>query len=404
MKTTSPDRNRRLIELRSELRQATEEMERLEDACMKILNQPVPYTAAMILEYKQLVQEEKDILKLFNRESGDIVQLYRSYMEKAGKIEKKKVQQINDLKAKLALLRDDDTVTDFSRRPTIGQTFRSFKEQFDQLKRIHMSFTSEIVSQLQDAKLQIRSIITNRGKEAKAKLEQLNEEIKSAESQRDTLLNEKQQRLERLTFQSDVNTFSWQQDPAEIVEAITKTAEIAIAFRNRFLDYNFDFEPLNSKLDAMDSKVTKLKEKVVLIKKIRTEKREKNIANNYAVMARYLLKTHYRMAALDEIIEETEKERDDVMIKLEKERKEANQLVGNSGMTVQQIRLEIVRLTKEIGTEQMRLTAELKETEEEHKRVETSYMSQIEKLEAQEKLKRSPARPHRSPTKDYSSK
>jgi len=369
---------KRLIE---QIKEAKLALAEIEGKCYSIFNESVGIDFLKYNEFVKLKKEEGEILKKFGKESGDVAELYEEYVKRAKAKLLKKKRELRSVQNRVLKKKSILNVL-MGQILHLKQFLGEFKNEVLQFLNafngFHMNLRRISVEMIEGKNNQANSVLVPLSKQLLS-LEKEISEIKAGETSRITKVKQ--------TCEIDTNeVFHYEKFDEKLIKSTQEIAKSLITVFSTYYQKN-SVDHMNQKLDIIEGRINDISRKAKIMNVSNAEKRSAIVSQNFCNLVYAYYKSKNFENALDVSITDNKNELILMSPQLEEERRIANQVVGNTNMTVNHIRKEINRIYKEISLETISFTEQLKALDSKEQEFSNKAMPIIENLEIAESKK-----------------
>lgn len=319
-----------------------------------------------------------------------IVDSYYNKMQSFHQEENRKREELAKLNQRLLVLqKENDNLANekHSKTVTIEKSFNSLKSQLNSIRDYFSNFTSDVQSKINMAKKMVAKVISEKRKRSQSQINILDKKIDDLQAQKNGIIQQKKDKLSRLSFQSiEDQSVDYSYSNEKLRSVILQSAkEVQSKFEERLKTspMNEKINLIFGKIDISTNQLDLINQKINLLREKRAKSLSETIIHNWGVLTYTLLKLGRYQHAIDEYYEEVKKQDEEVLNLLKSESDLVNAKVPGTNLTILELRKEVIRLTNELKELTKTKTAELKALENEHTKLKEESQKVIEQLEAQ---------------------
>lgn len=402
---------KQVAEKKAKLKELQETHKRTEDLVFRLLNQPSPY----MVDLNKLASARKEISKLRHilavRNRSQLIPAFNELADRRQREIDRRQKQVDELEAekaelekRLAELKANDPGDASDHLASVKLVLSDFSTGVGELRAELLRMRKQIEDRLNDTKQQIRDVLQRTYDEAMKRLKEEDDKIKALQKKKAELEGEKHELevsgAELAEAKAGIRKpVTIDEDPAVVKkqreQMIQRVREILRQSQQRLLQVSFEKQfvlNLNAKigglLAAIDRVIGKVRSVTHLLS-TRDDFERRKVALRRNLRARSILALLFRLARRAMFVETVlsnmaPKLRElnlDIAKQIAYDKEFGTKVIPEVGMTIGDLRKEIVRLEREIYKVNFEGEREIEENEKQRKRFTELAQKELERLE-----------------------
>ena len=402
---------KQVAEKKAKLRELQETHRRTEDLVFRLLNQPSPY----MIDMNKLAAARKEVSKLRHilavRNKAQLVGAFNELADKRQREIARREKQVaelqgekDELERRLKELTAQDPSGNGNPMDIVKLTLSDFSTGVHDLRAELLKMRGEIEDRMKQTKQQIREALQRAYDEGMKRIKEHDNKIRALQKKKANLeadqkdlaasaaeLAESKAGVKKpVTIDEDPEAVRKQRE-----QMVKRVREILKQSQQRLLKCRVEKEfvlKLNLAIDnlnvAIDRVVGKIERMVHIIKVKQQFEDEKVMAKNrlqakvnFGLLLRIARKCNQVQTVMKKMMPQFKAEAEKIQAQAEKEEKDRTAIVGDTGLTISDLRKEIIRLEREIYNVNFNGEREIEANENERKRLTDLAQKEHERLQ-----------------------